>query len=201
MHLSKEGFSVEGKELPPITDPKFVLLLGPSGVGKTTILTELVSRDSRFCLNPVYTNRVPREGDVGRISLVDEEIERMKSNGDLLTDSSKFGNRYVIKSSDVQTALELGRIPMQDYPIGKMDDIISSGIPNISIYIAPPSLSSWRQRLAETGRDILCDRYEEGISEFRFMAMNGYEHPMVDYTVINDDLTRAVNRVQSLIYR
>lgn len=201
MNPFKEGLPVEGREFPPITHPRFVLLLGPSGVGKSSILDQLVSRDPRMCLNPVYTNRPIRDEDSGRVSLTDDEINQMKEAGELLTDSPKYGNRYVIKRSDVQAALDLGRIPMQDYPIGKLDDIEASGIPSLTIYVAPPSLVAWRERLEATGRDVRGDRFREGLAELRMMAMNGYVHPQVDETVINEDLGRATDRIQYLIYR
>lgn len=192
---------VEDRELPPITHPSFVLLLGPSGVGKSVILRELANRDPRFCLNPVYMNRPQRLGESEKIPLSDEEIEKLKAEGQLLADNFAYGNRYVIRTSDIKSTLELGRIPMQDYPVDLVENILVQGLPTLTLYIAPPDLTTWKERLAQDGRDVDGLRLKAGIAEIRQMAMNGYTHPLVDETIVNDDLRVSVDRAQQLIYR
>jgi len=191
----------EGIELPPITDPHFVLLLGVSGVGKSTLLHKLHQRDPRFELNTVWTNRELRNGDVGRKHLSDHAIDVLGRNGFLLTDSPAYGNRYVIRRDEVERTIANGRVPMQDYPIALIPEIRETGIPVLSIYIAPPGIAEWRQRLLQDERDINGGRFELGLQELKELSATGYQDPRIDEVVINDRLEIAVPRLQSLIYR
>ena len=201
MNKLEYGISPEGKELPDITHPHFVLLLGVSGVGKSTLLHELHKRDPRLELNTVWTNRAPRDGDVGRKHLPDHAIDVLAKNGFILTDSPAYGNRYVIRRDEVERTLVNKRIPMQDYPIALIPEIRETGIPVLSIYIAPPGIAEWRQRLFQDERDINGGRFELGLQELKELSATGYQDPRIDEVVINDRLEIAVPRLQSLIYR
>lgn len=201
MNKLEYGISSEGKEFPDITHPHFVLLLGVSGVGKSTLLHELHKRDPRLELNTVWTNRAPRKEDVGRKHLPDHAIDVLAKNGFILTDSPAYGNRYVIRRDEVERTLANKRIPMQDYPIALVPEIQESAIPVLSIYIAPPGIAEWKQRLSSDERDSTGSRFEIGLRELKELSATGYEDPRIDEVVINDRLEIAVPRLQSLIYR
>lgn len=201
MSIAERQTAPEGKEYPPITHPHFVLLLGVSGVGKSTILKELTQKDPRFRLNTVWTNRALRDGEIGKKQISDHAIDTLGKFGLLLADDTVCGNRYVIRSDEVRNSLCTQKIPMQDYPISLIPRIRQSGIPILSIYIAPPGLEEWKERLSEDGRDTFGDRFQSGLEELRELSGNGYKDERVDEVVINDRLEVAVGRTQSLIYR
>ncbi|MEA2616181.1 MAG: guanylate kinase, partial [Chloroflexota bacterium] len=76
---------------------KLIVLSGPSGVGKDTVLRELFSREPRLRYSISYTTRPPRPGEVDGLSytFVDEETFcRLEHAGEFLETAVVHGNRY-----------------------------------------------------------------------------------------------------------
>ncbi len=187
-------------EKPPIKHPALVLLLGPSGAGKTEIIKKLIERDSRIVSVPVYTDRPQREGDIGRKSIKPQDFSRLIQTGEILSWQQIYGNRYGVSREAVEKAISEGNVPIQDYPEDLIEDI-KGKIPVQTIYITPPSLGTLRQRINNDGRDLDGQRYEKSREELLRLVKKHFKTDNIDGVVINKDLDKAVSQVLELIYQ
>lgn len=187
-------------EKPPIKHPALVLLLGPSGAGKTEIIKNLVEKDSRIVPVPVYTDRPQRVEDVGRKSITPEEFSRLIETGEILSWQQIYGNRYGVSREAVEKAISEGNVPIQDYPEELIKDIRSK-IPVQTIYITPPSLGTLRQRINNDERDVDGQRYEKSREELLSLVKKHFKTDNIDGVVINKNLDQAANQVLKLIYK
>ena len=133
---------------------KFLLLLGPSGVGKSSIIEELLQLDSRFVYISPFMTRALREGEKNKISISGEEMDKMWNRGELLVINELYGIHYATPRLPIVQALAQGNFPVLDWPISRIE-AITQAFPNqlCIVYVSPPSIEVLRQRLAKDGRD------------------------------------------------
>ncbi len=145
---------------------KFLLLLGPSGVGKSSIINELRSLDTRFDYISPYITRPLRTDEKDKISVSSEVMDEMDRNKMFLTINEVYGIRYATPKLPIIKALNENRFPILDWPINKIS-IMRSSFPGrlMSVYVEPPSLDDLRERLGRDRRDINGIRYGEAVAE------------------------------------
>lgn len=133
---------------------KFLLLLGPSGVGKSAIIEELCRLDSKFVYISPYMTRPLREGERNKIPVSDEQIDWMLGRGELLVINKLYGIRYATPILPIVEALSKGNFPVLDWPISKIE-VMTQAFPGQlhTVYISPPSIEVLRRRLAKDKRD------------------------------------------------
>ncbi|HVZ67286.1 MAG TPA: hypothetical protein VG917_03420 [Patescibacteria group bacterium] len=189
----------QSPEKPQIVTPKLVLLLGPSGVGKTEIIKRLTQLDNRIVASPVYTDRPARADDVGRVSVSPEVFEQMEKDGEFLHRKDIYGSRYAMSKKTIMEALSNGQVPIQDFPI---EDIpaLKDKAPIYTIYILPPSLTELKRRLGMDNRDIDGSRYEESKAELLKYVKQHFKSDNIDDVVINKDVIQATQQVLNSIY-
>lgn len=145
---------------------KFLLLLGPSGVGKTSIINELKRLDDRFDYISPYITRPLRNEEKDKVSVTNEIMDEMNNRGMFLAINEKYGIRYATPRIPIVQALENSRFPVLDWPISKLG-LMREAFPGklLAVYIEPPSLNDLRERLGRDGRDIDGTRYNEAVVE------------------------------------
>lgn len=133
---------------------KFLLLLGPSGVGKSSIIEELIRLDSRFVYISPFMTRPLREGEKNKISISGEEMDEMWNRGELLVINELYGVRYATPRLPIVQALAQSNFPVLDWPISRIE-VLTQAFPNqlCVMYVSPPSIEALRQRLDKDGRD------------------------------------------------
>lgn len=178
---------------------KFLLLLGPSGVGKTSIINELKRIDKRFEYISPYTTRQLRDGENDKKSISDETMHQMSNLGLFLTINEKYGIKYATPKFSIRDSIDEGRFPVLDWPIDRleiMEKEFSGKL--LVIYIEPPSLEDLRIRLNCDERDVNGVRFEESARElerlwrgdfegryhFRFISKTG-EIPLISQQIYN----------------
>lgn len=140
---------------------KFLLLLGPSGVGKSMIIQELIKLDNRFTYISPYITRSLRDGEKDKISVSDLEIDNMNERGELLVINPLYGIRYATPRKPIIKALSEELFPVLDWPIDRMHIMIKAFPEKLySVYIIPPSIEILSQRLSKDKRDLNGDRLE-----------------------------------------
>jgi guanylate kinase len=135
-------------------ETKFLLLLGPSGVGKSTIIWALREMSDRYVYISPYTNRPLREGETDKVSISDADMDRMIAAGKLLVVNEKFNWRYATPRSTILDAFAAHNYPLLDWPVdrlGVMQEAFGDRL--YVVYVAPPSIAELEARLANDNRD------------------------------------------------
>ncbi len=166
---------------------KFLLLLGPSGVGKSTIIKELRATDDRFVYISPYITRPLREGETDKISVSNETMDEMASRGEFLVINEIYGIRYATPKQPILDALDGGKFPVLDWPvhrIGIMEEAFGGRL--YRVYVSPPNLEELRVRIDKDGRDKDGSRYNEASKELaRFWA--GEYDGICDLKIVSRD--------------
>ncbi len=175
-----------------------IVISGPSGAGKGTIVKALLDQYPSVHYSVSATTRAPREGEVNGVNywfLSREEFEQMREKDDLLEWAEVYGNYYGTPRQRVMEAINLGHdIILEIDPQGAMK--VKKKFPNaVFIYIMPPSPRELTRRICGRGTesqdDIRC-RLNSVTNEL------GYVHEY-DYLVVNDEIAEATSDVAAII--
>jgi guanylate kinase len=163
----------------------FLLIMGPSGTGKSTIINYLKQRDSRFMYISPFTTRDLRDGETDKIHVSLEEIELLDKEGKLLTINSFYGIYYATPKYIIDEALAAQNFPILDWPIEKLDTMNKHYANQLyKVYVEPDSLDELAQRLSNDNRDTNGKRYEAGMEEINKLNAGDYDN-FIDLRIIN----------------
>lgn len=144
----------------------FLLLLGPSGVGKSTIIEQLQEMDSRFEYISPFVTRPLRPGESSKIHVSEEELWSRQSKGEILTVNQIYGIYYATPKSTIDHALEKEHFPVLDWPADKMQIMLQTyGDRLFVVYLEPDSIEELQRRLELDGRDKDGQRFARGKEE------------------------------------
>lgn len=173
-----------------------IVLSGPSGVGKGTIVGELKKRGN-YSLSVSCTTRAPRECErdgEAYFFITREKFVEMLKNGGFLEYSEHFGNYYGTPAAFVKEKLKYGDVLLEIDVDGALQ--VKRSYPSaLLIMIAPPSEEELIKRLKGRGSEEE-DKIRERLKRASYELSKKEEY---DYTVINDDLGEAVGRVERII--
>lgn len=132
---------------------KLLLVLGVPGVGKSSIIKELLALDKRFVYIIPFTTRPSRGTGDTKISISNKAMDDLLSRGELLSVNEIHGIHCGTPHLPIVQALEQGKIPVLDWPINCMEVMkrVFGGQLYV-VYVLPPSLEILQQRLMRDGR-------------------------------------------------
>jgi guanylate kinase len=189
-----------GKSLIHSTPPLFIILSGPSGVGKDAVLTRLKATESqlRFIITMTTRTRRPRETDGVDYRFVSKEVfERLLKKNELLESANVYGNWYGVPKQPVRNALKEGKDTIVKVDV-QGAATIKKILPNaIFIFLMPPSLDELKNRL----RQRYTEKPPELAIRLRAAADEIKQVSKFDYLVMNnkDGLDIAVEEIRAII--
>jgi guanylate kinase len=175
-----------------------IVITGPSGVGKGTLIRGLRERIPELELSVSATTRRARPGErdgVDYYFLKDTEFDRLLAEGAFVEHASYSGNRYGTLRSELARRLERGVPVVLEIEVQGARQVREAVPDAATVFIAPPSLEVLQERLAARGTDTgeqMERRLETAADELRSRGEFGY-------VVVNDTLTRAIDELVEIV--
>ena len=183
-----------------VSQRKGMLLVvsGPSGVGKGTLLARLMQDDPTFGFSVSATTRAPRDCEIPDVHyhfLTDAEFDRLEKENAFLEHATVHGNRYGTLRSEVDQRLNQGLNVLLDIDTQGALNVMAQVPECVSVFILPPSFEALRRR--QTGRHTESpEEVERRLNNARgeLAQQNHYR-----YNIVNDDLDTAYEQLRCVV--
>ena len=177
---------------------KLIIITGPSGVGKGTVVKELLDRNKDIWLSISATTRNPRIGEKDGENyyfISDERFKDMIDKKEFLEWAQFAGNYYGTPLSSVNEKIEKGFIVLLEIEVEGAKQIKEKFPESLSIFLLPPSKEELEKRIRNRGTE-----KEEAID--RRLSRANYEiasSNQFDFVLTNHDVDETVKEVFKII--
>ena len=175
-----------------------LVISGPSGTGKGTLIERLMKEDPTLVFSVSATTRVPRPGEIDGVHyhfVSNEQYDELVAANAFVEYATVHGNRYGTLRSEVYSRLEKGENVVLDIDVQGALNVIASEKEKVSIFILPPSMQELRSRLTGRGTET-----EEAVERRLHNAVwEISQKDKYEYKVINDDLETCLRTLQAII--
>ncbi len=178
--------------------PLLVVITGPSGVGKDSLLARLKALGRPYHFAVTATTRPPRPGEVEGLDyyfLSDEQFDQMLARGEFLEHAIVYDQRHGVPRTPVREALAAGKDVLMRTDVQGARYIKSVCPAALTVFVAPPSWEELEWRLRSRGTDDAAQLEKRLRAAREELAAAGD----FDHTVVNDDLDACVDRLEALL--
>lgn len=176
---------------------RVVILSGPSGVGKDTLLDRWTAVNP--CVRRVvsYTTRAPRDDEVEGVAyhfVADEEFKRMAAEGAFLEAKEVHGNLYGSPAIETDALVADGKIAVLKIDVQGALEVMKQRPDASTVFILPPSFEELERRMRSRALD------SESVIQTRLKNARWEIDQAGAYNrkVVNDDLDRAVAELERI---
>jgi len=169
----------------------------PSGAGKTTLVNELVARDSRLRVSISHTTRPPRPHETDGVSyhfVDDAKFKGMIEADAFLEHAHVFDHRYGTSRQQVDERLAGGTdvILEIDWQGARQIRAVTPAV--VTVFVLPPSLAILRERLLGRG-----DREEAVARRMRDARTEISHFNEYDHVIVNDNRDEAIRDLEAVV--
>jgi guanylate kinase len=184
--------------LPATGNPRLVVLSGPSGVGKSSVIADVRERHPRVWLSVSVTTRAPRPGEVDgeHYRFVDDAaFDRMVAEGALLEHATFAGFRYGTPRGPVEEHLSGGTPVLLEIELQGARQVRTAMPGALLVFLAPPSWDELVRRLTDRGtEDQAVVRRRLDAARIELAAEDEF-----DEVIINSSVRETSDRLVALI--
>ena len=177
------------------TSGKLTLITGPSGVGKGTLVNQLMERHPNIWLSISATTRTPRSGEQEGVQYFFHSRDRfdaLVAGGGFLEWAEFAGNCYGTPRQPVEERMAEGRPVLLEIELEGARQVRRSFSEGFQIFLAPPSFEELERRIRGRGTDS-----EEAIQRRLSRARDELKaQAEFDAVVVNDNLDSALQQIE-----
>ncbi len=181
------------------TAGRLIVLTGPSGVGKGTLVRSLLQSHPELYLSVSVTTRSPRPGEINAkhyYFVSREQFEQMIAQQQLLEWAQFAGNCYGTPRQQVEEKIQQGKSVLLEIELEGARQIRTSFPEAMRIFILPPSMQELEQRLRSRGQDS-----EEAIARRLRRAKEEINAAgEFDFKIVNDNFETALKDIEAALF-
>ena len=175
-----------------------IVVSGSSGVGKSTVIAQVLARRTDIHFSVSFTTRAPRPGEIDGVNyhfVSRETFEEMIAQGEFLEYAEYVGNYYGTSMEVIRQQIDLGSDVLLDIEVQGAAKVRARLDQGVFIFIIPPSFAELSRRLHDRGTDS-----EEKIQRRLETARQEMKQVIhYDYLVVNDEVDHAADEVLSIL--
>ncbi|CEP63697.1 guanylate kinase LALA0_S09e00474g [Lachancea lanzarotensis] len=179
-----------------------IVVSGPSGTGKSTILKKLFDEfPNAFGFSVSSTTRKPREGEVNGVHynfVTVEQFQQMIKDGKFIEWAQFSGNYYGTTVASVKEVSRAGKRCILDIDMQGVKAVKKTDLNARFVFVAPPSVESLRDRLTGRGTETpesLEKRLDAATAELEYAETGAH-----DKIVVNDVLEDAYQNLKDFVF-
>lgn len=175
-----------------------IVVCGPSGVGKGTLLSKILNEDKKIMFSVSATTREPRQGENEGIDYFFKtkvQFEDMIKNDDLLEWVKYCDNYYGTPKAFIDSSISDGNDVILDIEVEGAMRVKEKYPECILVFVVPPTIEELKKRIEKRGSESsisVSKRLKRAEEELNYIDK-------YDYVIVNDDVNEAINELKSII--
>lgn len=175
-----------------------VIISGPSGSGKGTVVKNLTSKEIDYALSISMTTRTKRNGETHGVDYffcTEDEFINKRNNNKLLEHAVFCGNLYGTPLEYVEEQINKGKAVILEIEVNGALQVKEKFDEAVLIFLIPPTLALLKERLVgrnTESAETIEDRLRRAKDEINLIDK-------YDYLVVNDYIEKAVLRINSIV--
>jgi len=181
-----------------LSNGNLFVVVAPSGAGKTTLVDELLKRETNIRLSISYTTRAPRKGEKdGREYhfIARDKFESMIAAGEFLEHANVYGNYYGTSRRWIENELAGDHDVLLEIDWQGARQVRELFPHMVGIFILPPSIEELARRLESRGKDT-----PDAIAKRMASARNEVSHVLeFEYIIVNERFETALDHLVGIV--